>query len=226
MEEELEIREYSALKIQSIARKFIARSRIISSINTNYEKIYDPKKKRYYYYNKIRDKSSWLKPVLLYSNDIIKISPTYTEGVAATIIQVHIRMFLSLLKVRLLYQQIIEIKHNKQTNTATYYNPKYKTTLLKLPMFMNNSVDHHRKPPRSKEFMKKLLTAKSKVGEDDNDEDDEDEEEEDEEEEDEEEDDDDDDSEEDDNSETRREKRRLKRRYPRSGWYNNLSLSI
>lgn len=217
MEEEHEIREYSAVKIQSIVRRFIARSRIIRSINTNYEKIYDPKKKRYYYYNKIRDKSSWLKPVLLYSNDIVKISPTYTESIAATIIQIHIRMFLSLLKVRLLYQQIIEIKHNKQTNTVTYYNPKYKTTLPKLPLFMNNSVDHHRKPPRSKEFMKKLLTPKSQVdegeeeGEDeeDNDEDEEDEDE------DEKEDEDDDDSEEDDNSETRREKRRLKRRYPR-----------
>jgi len=116
---------------------------------------------------------------------------------------------------------MIEIKHNKQTNTATYYNPKYKTTLSKLPMFMNNSVDHHRKPPRTKEFMKKLLTVKTQLDVDDDGNDEEDEEDEVDEVEDEEDEEDEvgDDSEDDDNSETRREKRRLKRRYPRCNTY-------
>jgi hypothetical protein len=68
---------YGAIKIQSIARMIIVRSRVLKQLNERYEKIYDPRRERYYYYDKVSDKSSWGKPVLLLKSDIKIISPTY-----------------------------------------------------------------------------------------------------------------------------------------------------
>jgi hypothetical protein len=68
---------YGAIKIQSIARMIIVRSRVLKQLNERYEKIYDPRRERYYYYDKVSDKSSWGKPVLLLKSDIKVISPTY-----------------------------------------------------------------------------------------------------------------------------------------------------
>lgn len=79
-DEEAAMMHYGAVKIQSIARMIIIRSRILKQLNERYEKIYDPRRERYYYYDKVLDKSSWGKPLLLLKSDIIKISPTYVEG--------------------------------------------------------------------------------------------------------------------------------------------------
>ena len=163
-----EIFSYAAIKIQSIGRRFLARKKIIQEINLSYEKILDPKRRKYYYYNKKKDKSTWQKPRLLYNSDIIRISPTYTDDVAAKLIQSCIRMMLGLLKTRLLYQQIIIITSDSINKTNIYYNPNSQVTMKSLPKFMKNRLNYVRKPPRDKNFWKKLL--KTKIKKDDNEE--------------------------------------------------------
>lgn len=71
---------FGATKIQAVARMIIQRSRVLKYLNGRYEKIYDPKRERLYYYDKVTDSSSWGKPVLLLKSDIKVISPTYAEG--------------------------------------------------------------------------------------------------------------------------------------------------
>jgi hypothetical protein len=80
LEEQEMIQTYGAVKIQSIARMIIVRARLLKQLNDRYEKIYDPRRERYYYYDKLKDKSSWGKPLLLLKSDINLISPTYVES--------------------------------------------------------------------------------------------------------------------------------------------------
>lgn len=86
-DEQLVIAHFGAIKIQSIARMILVRSRLLRQLNERYEKIYDSKRERYYYYDSQKDKSSWQKPLLLLKSDITKISPPYVpegeEGTAA-----------------------------------------------------------------------------------------------------------------------------------------------
>lgn len=84
MEEEgddtAQMTDFGATKIQSIVRMVIVRSKLLKQLNTRYEKIYDPKRERFYYYDRVKDESSWGKPPLLLKSDIVEISPTYVEG--------------------------------------------------------------------------------------------------------------------------------------------------
>lgn len=72
--------DFGATKIQSIVRMVLVRSKLLKQINARYEKIYDPKRERFYYYDRVKDESSWGKPALLLKSDIAEISPTYVEG--------------------------------------------------------------------------------------------------------------------------------------------------
>jgi hypothetical protein len=58
----------------------IVRARLLKQLNDRYEKIYDPRRERYYYYDKVKDESSWGKPLLLLKSDVNLISPTYVES--------------------------------------------------------------------------------------------------------------------------------------------------
>ena len=72
--------EFGAIKIQSLVRMLIVRSKLLKQINARYEKIYDPKRERFYYYDRVLDQSSWGKPPLLLNSDIAEISPLFVEG--------------------------------------------------------------------------------------------------------------------------------------------------
>ena len=79
-EDELALMEqFGAIKLQSIVRMILVRSRIIKQINERYEKIFDPRRQRYYYYDRINDTSSWGKPLLLRNSDIKIVSPTFID---------------------------------------------------------------------------------------------------------------------------------------------------
>ena len=68
MEEDAEY--FLIVKIQAVIRRFLARSRILRVATDRYEKIYDYKRQRFYYYDKISDTSSWFKPAIYLKNDI------------------------------------------------------------------------------------------------------------------------------------------------------------
>lgn len=92
-DEQLIISHFGAIKLQSVARMILVRSRIIKQLNERYEKIYDPKRDRYYYYDIQQDKSSWRKPPLLLKSDILRISPPYVpDGEEHSITEQHSRI--------------------------------------------------------------------------------------------------------------------------------------
>lgn len=110
-DESIQIIELSIIKFQSLVRLFITRSKILKDINKRYEKIFDPNRQQYYYYDTLTDATSWVKPALLLHCDIEKVSSLFTEEQAVVLIQTRIRMFLALKCVRLQYQSIIQGKY-------------------------------------------------------------------------------------------------------------------
>ena len=108
-EDELEFHNEIITKIQAHARGMLARMRIRRIINERFEKILDPRRNMYFYYDKINDTSSWLKPSILKDDeDILEISATYTEDEAAIMITTLWRQLCGLRKVQRLYATTVE----------------------------------------------------------------------------------------------------------------------
>lgn len=138
---------FSAIKLQSMCRRFIVRSRVVKTINDEYERIFDPKRKQFYYYNKRTDKSTWIKPALLLNNDLA-VAPTYTDNQAAAKIQRMVRFHMAQLKVRILYQDVLSRSIDESSGYPYYFNPLTGVTMWDLPSFMNGRLDYNRKAIR------------------------------------------------------------------------------
>ena len=80
-----EIQKHCAVKVQAAARAFIARQKSFKTIQERFEKIYDPRREEYYYYDTKLDVASWDKPLLLRDKDILSVAQTYTDDEAALI---------------------------------------------------------------------------------------------------------------------------------------------
>jgi hypothetical protein len=130
------------IKLQSFLRRFKARKQCLLLLETRYEKIYDPKRKRHFYYDIIRDISSWKKPKLLKENDLQKISSLYTTDEALLMIQRQFRRVYALRRVRMLFQKRIKIKTDRRKKTTTFYNRATKVTFSKLPNFMKGKLNY------------------------------------------------------------------------------------
>ena len=134
-------RDSCATIIQRHARRYNQRVRIIELYNSIYEKILDPKRRCYYYYNIEKDRSSWTKPRLLHDSDIWKISPSYTIDEAATMIQRQARRRKDLKRIRRLYKMFVKEMLDK-TGTNYYFNPLTSRTMWELPSFMGGKLNH------------------------------------------------------------------------------------
>jgi hypothetical protein len=148
--------------VQSCIRKYLARCKIYRAINDRYEKIYYPKKNRFYYYDTLTDTSSWSKPLLLFGNDIEKISPSYEEDEASIMIQCAWRSYYALKKVRKLYKIVVTVIHDDSSNADYYYNPITGFTSWNLPKFMNDKLDGHYDDNLKKILNKSKLLKKKK----------------------------------------------------------------
>ena len=73
------LEDVAAKMIQNCWRSHVAWQRIRKMVEDNYEKLWDSKKKQYYYINKSTKEISWEKPMILQrngkSNDDIALSP-------------------------------------------------------------------------------------------------------------------------------------------------------
>ena len=131
-----------AVKLQKIVRRFIYRARVINLIQQRFEKIYDPRRKCFYYYDTSTDTSSWLKPLVLKDRDVEKISPTYTPDAAADIITSLYRRLRALRRVQRLYAQGVEQVVVEDSTTRFYRMLGASTTFTKLPRFMYGTLSH------------------------------------------------------------------------------------
>ena len=140
LSDDSEIRNFGARTLQKAVRRFIVRSRIYKILLSRYEKIYDPVRKAYFYYDTQSDTSSWRKPKLLLGGDINKISPTYTKDAAAVMIQRQLWRVSSLNRVRQLYSESVTKIKDESTGSTYYYNPRSGYTSWDLPSFMGGKL--------------------------------------------------------------------------------------
>lgn len=138
----------SIVHIQSLARRFIARCRVLVKLRDRFEKIFDFRRKRYYYYDKVTDMSSWRKHLLFFRHDVLVVSSMFTRDSAAEMIQKYIRRYLSRLRVRLLYQSIVSAVADERTGGTYYYNNSTGQTMWELPKFMRGKLTHKRRADR------------------------------------------------------------------------------
>eukprot|EP01036_Dinobryon_divergens_P025018 gene25018-33527_t len=136
-------KDFNATVIQSLARRYIVRKTILQTLNERYEKIYDPKRKKCFYYDTRFDTSSWEKPRLfLKTSDVSKLSSIYSRDEAATVIQSRARGRISLHRVRILYQSCTKASKDPATGNTFYYNSKTRRTMWQLPTFMSGKLNY------------------------------------------------------------------------------------
>ena len=74
-------------KIQSLARRYFAREVAYGMVAESWEKIFDPVRSRYYYYNVRSDVAMWKRPAPLMWRDLDMVAPTFTDEQAALLVQ-------------------------------------------------------------------------------------------------------------------------------------------
>ena len=83
-----EYMEAMATLIQAYGRGFLARRRRNQLIKERFEKIWDPRRRRFYFYDRDNDTSQWNLPELfLMITNEMDVAPTYFPEEAATKIQ-------------------------------------------------------------------------------------------------------------------------------------------
>ena len=133
------------LKLQAFARRIRDRKKVVTLLESKYEKIYDPNRKKYFYYNSLTDTSSWKKPKLLGRSDITKISSLYTEEEAAGMIQRQFRRMKALHLVRMMYKKNVTAIKDEGSGQTYYYNKVTDQTFWELPDFMGGKLKYNYK---------------------------------------------------------------------------------
>lgn len=62
IKEKADTEDKSAIKIQCMVRKFLARRKVIRTAQANFLRVFDPLYKKYFWYDKLHDKSDWKLP--------------------------------------------------------------------------------------------------------------------------------------------------------------------
>ena len=139
---ENELKVSCVIKMQACIRRFLQRSAILRIMRKRFEKILDPRSRRYYYYDTVKDRSSWVKPSIFLSADVRKIAPTYLNDQAATFIQNAIRRYISIKRARQVYKAKV-VQFTEETSKLVYFfNPNSMRTYYDLPKFMNDIYDY------------------------------------------------------------------------------------
>ena len=131
-----------ASKVQSVIRRFLDRVRIIQKVNSRFEKILDPKRGLYYYYDNVSDLSSWSKPRLLREGDMTNIAPTYSKDLAAEIITCQYLKLYSLRRVQRKYAEGVESVKVDGIKGRRYRKVGEESTFENLPKFMEGTLKH------------------------------------------------------------------------------------
>ena len=98
--------EKAILVIQCAFRVNLARKCFRKKLEGRYEKIYDPRREKFYYYDRQLRRSTWKKPVLVAYVGDLGIAPTYTEEQAAIMIQRQVRRRLAWKETLAYYVQV------------------------------------------------------------------------------------------------------------------------
>ena len=140
-----EMKVSCAIVMQALARRYFSRCKVIRFVSKRFEKIWDPKTDKHYYYDTKKDKASWTKPAILLHADLEDIAPTYLDEPAVLMVQCQYRRLVALRVVQKLYKEVISEISDDTTETKYYFNPRLFTTNWDLPAFMQGEYDHEPK---------------------------------------------------------------------------------
>lgn len=135
---EVELRNETAVVVQKTLRGFVAKCRVHKLVAKRFEKIWDPRRQLYYYYDTVRNASSWKRPSVLGQHDLKEVAPTYTRDEAATMLQRQCLRRWALRRVRMLYQAAVVATYDEGSGAYYYYNPVSQYTAWELPSFMGS----------------------------------------------------------------------------------------
>ena len=141
-ENEQELKISCVIKLQACMRRFLQRSAVLKSMRKRFEKILDPKTGKYYYYDTIKDRSTWIKPSIFLADDVLAVAPTYLNDQAATFIQNAIRRYFCKKKARGVFKSKVVQFTDDGSKLTYFFNPNSMRTYYDLPRFMNDIYDY------------------------------------------------------------------------------------
>src|SRR3546814_4827451 len=112
---------HAAVRVQALARRYLARARVVDLIRRQWEKSYDPRRRRYYYFDKRRGVSQWKKPKLLWSHDIRELAPVYEPPQAALLIQRHWLAWSAKQRFAVVYGRVVQQLFDEQSGCECWY---------------------------------------------------------------------------------------------------------
>lgn len=130
----------AAVRVQALARRFLVRISVLKLLRERWEKAYDPRRRRYYYFDTKQGTSKWRKPRLLWAHDIAEIAPTYPPAQAAILIQRQWRAWVARLTVATLYGETVRLLVDDQSGCEYWYNLHTGAAAWELPQFMTARV--------------------------------------------------------------------------------------
>jgi hypothetical protein len=153
-------KELSAIKVQCLVRRFLARRRIRKQAKYVYHRVYDPVYKKYFWYHRYARSSTWDKPRFV----IDKFDSRDQE--AAVRIQGLIRIFLAKCRVRRKAQVLFERYFDSETSKFYWLDVKTgKTTYTASPWLQRQEIPLPKEDQLLYQSHLKIKELEKKLGE-------------------------------------------------------------
>jgi hypothetical protein len=149
-----------AIQIQKRIRGFIVRSRRRKYVHERFEKIWDPRRDKHYFYDTEEDTAAWKLPLVFRKFEPeFEIAPTFLPDDGARVIQTMARRVAALCRVRIMYKEQWEEVFDFYSSSNYYANRKTYQSSWMLPKFMKGVYDHEVKPKDDEEDVDSKLTG-------------------------------------------------------------------
>eukprot|EP01038_Epipyxis_sp_PR26KG_P012934 gene12934-17341_t len=157
----------SAIKLQCLVRKFVARRRVRRIASNVWQRVFDPVTGRYFWYNSLHGHSTWIQPLFI---DMYSVS----DAVAALHLQRLVRGFVARMRVRKIANQFYTRFYDAKSKSFYWMNNANQKTTWKvsgwlqrqeiaMPQEDNILYESHKKIAELEELLKEKEKELKKV---------------------------------------------------------------